>query len=78
MKAYKDQNGVIRLFRPNMNFERMNRSADRLCLPHFEPEELTSCLGELLKIDEAWVPSKFGFSLYIRPTMISMHVNFYF
>lgn len=33
MKAYKDKDGKIRLFRPDMNMARMNRSAHRIALP---------------------------------------------
>ena len=33
MKAYKDAHGKIRLFRPDMNMKRMNKSCDRLVLP---------------------------------------------
>ena len=33
MKAYKDKNGNIRLFRPMLNMDRMSRSASRLSLP---------------------------------------------
>lgn len=33
MKAYKDKQGKIRLFRPDMNMARMNRSTARIALP---------------------------------------------
>lgn len=33
LKAYKGKDGQIRLFRPSSNFERMNRSGERLCIP---------------------------------------------
>jgi branched-subunit amino acid aminotransferase/4-amino-4-deoxychorismate lyase len=33
MKAYVDENGKVRLFRPDMNMKRMNRSMQRLMLP---------------------------------------------
>lgn len=33
MKAYKDEHGKIRLFRPDMNMARMNRSTSRIALP---------------------------------------------
>lgn len=33
MKAYKDEHGKIRLFRPDMNMARMNRSTARIALP---------------------------------------------
>lgn len=33
MKAYKDAEGHVRLFRPYMNMERLNKSSSRLGLP---------------------------------------------
>ncbi len=70
MKAYKDTDGNIRMFRPDCNMERMNFSMNRLCLPGFNGAELTECIKELLKIDESWIPTKDGYSMYIRPTAI--------
>lgn len=70
MKAYKDSKGRIRIFRPDKNMARMNKSADRICLPKFDSEELIKLIGELLKLDSSFIPSQRGYSLYIRPTMI--------
>ncbi|KAG7870064.1 hypothetical protein KL918_000268 [Ogataea parapolymorpha] len=70
LKAYKDSKGKIRMFRPDMNMKRMNKSAARICLPTFDSEELIKLIGELLKIDGAFIPQERGYSLYIRPTMI--------
>jgi hypothetical protein len=33
MKAYRDENGKVTLFRPDMNMKRMKRSAERIALP---------------------------------------------
>ena len=33
MKAYRDNDGHIRMFRPRENVLRMNSSIERLCLP---------------------------------------------
>src|SRR5262245_1338647 len=33
MKAYRDENGKVTLFRPDMNMKRMNNSATRIALP---------------------------------------------
>ncbi|KAI9499084.1 aminotransferase [Zychaea mexicana] len=70
MKAYKDKQGKIRLFRPEMNMARMNRSTARIALPQFEGEELLKVIGEYLKVDDRWIPEGRGYSLYLRPTMI--------
>lgn len=70
MKAYKDEQGQIRLFRPDMNMKRLAQSAQRLQLPEFDAEELLSCIKELIKVDASWIPSERGYSVYIRPTYI--------
>ncbi|KAN0062868.1 branched-chain-amino-acid transaminase bat2 [Thecaphora frezii] len=70
MKAYKDVNGRVRLFRPDMNMKRMNSSAARIALPTFDGEELIALIKKLVALDKAWIPSEPGHSLYIRPAMI--------
>jgi len=71
MKAYKDAQGNARLFRPEMNMHRINSSAKRLLLPTIDTEQAMLCLKELVRIDKDWIPDKDGYSLYIRPTLIS-------
>jgi branched-chain amino acid aminotransferase len=71
MKAYKDSNGSIRLFRPDKNFERMNNSLIRLAMPTFDPNVMLFYLSQLLRVDADWIPEGEGYSLYIRPTAIS-------
>ncbi|KAI5738610.1 hypothetical protein M8J77_009119 [Diaphorina citri] len=70
MKAYRGVDGHIRMFRPEMNMDRMNRSALRAGLPQFDPEEMIQCLNRLIQIDQEWVPHTTAASLYIRPTLI--------
>lgn len=36
MKVYKGKDGQLRLFRPEMNMDRLARSAARLTLPQFD------------------------------------------
>eukprot|EP01016_Furgasonia_blochmanni_P045668 TRINITY_DN6479_c0_g1_i2.p1 TRINITY_DN6479_c0_g1~~TRINITY_DN6479_c0_g1_i2.p1 ORF type:complete len:332 (+),score=96.43 TRINITY_DN6479_c0_g1_i2:98-997(+) len=67
----RDRNN-IRLFRPEMNMARFKKSCYRLCLPDFDGGELLECIKEHIRIDSQWVPDKDGFSLYVRPTAISM------
>ena len=33
LKAYRDVKGRVTLFRPDLNMQRMNRSAERIALP---------------------------------------------
>lgn len=70
MKAFKQPDGKISIFRPKFNWERMTEGALRLCLVP-PPEELfMKALKELLLTEERWVPSEENCSLYIRPTLI--------
>ena len=71
MKAYRWQNGEICLFRPRMNYERLNRSARRLCMPDVNVDNALDATRELVRIEKDWVPSEAGTSLYIRPNMIA-------
>lgn len=71
MKAYRDPDGGVRLFRPMNNVERLNNSCERLCIPKL-PEDLTlEGIKTLVRLEERWVPSAEGTSLYIRPFVIA-------
>ena len=71
MKAYKcPKDNSLRLFRPDKNMKRMNGSSARIALPTFEGEALIKLIGEMCKLDERFIPSEKGYSLYLRPTMI--------
>jgi branched-chain amino acid aminotransferase len=72
LKAFKTDSGEVRLFRPQENFKRFNKSAQRMCIPQFDEAFALDALKELLKIEKNWVPSEPGTSLYIRPTIIAM------
>jgi len=67
MKAYKDQEGKVWLFRPLENQKRLNISSKRLAIPELPEEIFMEGLKELLKIDRDWIPQSEGSSLYIRP-----------
>ena len=71
MKAYKDDDGKIFLFRPKQNFERINKSAGRLAMPPFPEEYFFNGLETLLKLDSAWIKPGVGNSLYLRPFVIA-------
>ncbi|QBM86478.1 branched-chain amino acid aminotransferase [Metschnikowia aff. pulcherrima] len=70
MKAYRDKNNQIRIFRPNKNMDRLNASADRICLPTFDGEQFIKLIEEFVKVDQDFVPQGEGYSLYLRPTII--------
>lgn len=76
MKAYKAiPDESLRLFRPDRNMWRLSNSMERLHMPgyDFDRDELLKCISELVKLDEKWIPSGEGYSLYIRPTVIATH-----
>lgn len=75
MKAYRTKEGVIQLFRPDMNAKRMNRSAERLCMAQIPEEFFIQAVKELVKVERDWVPTAEGTSLYIRPFMIATQPN---
>ena len=67
MKAYRRPDGGVQLFRPWDNIARLNRSCDRLGLPQLNPDDGLQAVRELVDLDQDWVPSEPGTSLYIRP-----------
>ena len=77
MKAYKDAEGNTLLFRPLENCKRLNKSAERLVIPQIPEEFFMQGLKELLKVDEAWIPTNEGSSLYIRPFMFASGNGFH-
>ncbi|WP_179020454.1 branched-chain amino acid aminotransferase [Winogradskyella forsetii] len=71
MKAYKDEDGKVFLFRPKQNFDRINKSAGRLAMPAFPENYFFEGLEALLKLDQEWIKPGVGNSLYIRPFVIA-------
>ena len=71
MKAYKDDNGSVWLFRPEDNFNRINISGERLAMPAFSKEFFFEGLETLLNLDREWIKNGEGNSLYIRPFVIA-------
>ena len=67
MKAYRTAEGKVQLFRPTENIARMNRSAEKLCIPHIPEDVYLDALKTLITVDQDWVPSEPDTSLYIRP-----------
>ena len=72
LKAYRTAGGSIQLFRVRDNIDRMNKSADRLCLPQIPEELAVSAIKKLVEVERDWVPHEKDTSLYIRPFMIGL------
>ena len=72
MKAYKDENDAVWLFRPDENFARFNKSAVRMAMPEVPENVFIDGLKTILEIDKEWVKKGLGNTLYIRPFMIAI------
>ena len=69
LKAYRRADGKVQLFRPIENIRRMNRSAERMCLPQIPEEDAMQILETFVSVEQEWTPSASGTSLYLRPFM---------
>ena len=75
MKAYRQPDGGVALFRPEANARRFAKSAARLALPEMPEELFLETVHTLVNQDINWVPKNVGESLYIRPFMIATEVG---
>jgi branched-chain amino acid aminotransferase len=76
LKAQTAPDGRILLFRPELNCERMQNTADRLSMPRVPPELFLHGVHEAVRANAAWVPPHgSGASLYIRPLLIGVGAN---
>jgi branched-chain amino acid aminotransferase len=71
MKAYKTKDKKILLFRPIENMLRVNISNDRICIPEIDVDFCVEAVKKLVAIEESWIPTVEGTSLYIRPFIIA-------
>ena len=72
MKATKDKDGNPMLFRPELHSQRLNSSAERMCMPGLDEDIFLEGLRKLVLIDKDWIPQKKGSALYVRPFMFAM------
>tara|TARA_R110002073_G_scaffold313380_3_gene485314 strand:- start:23547 stop:24602 length:1056 start_codon:yes stop_codon:yes gene_type:complete len=77
MKAYKDKDGDVFLFRPSDNCKRLNISGNRMMIPEISEEIFMAGLKKLLEIDRNWIPDTEGSSLYIRPFIFASGEGFH-
>ena len=71
IKAYKDEEGHVSIFRPEDNFKRFNVSAERMYMPTVPEDIFMEGMRTLIDLDRNWVPSLPDHSLYIRPFMFA-------
>jgi branched-chain amino acid aminotransferase len=77
MKAYKDTNDDVWLFRPLNNFKRLNISSKRFAMPELPESYFMDGLKTLLQLDSDWIPTTDGSSLYIRPFVFASGNGFH-
>ncbi|HZH88961.1 MAG TPA: branched-chain amino acid aminotransferase [Chitinophagaceae bacterium] len=71
VKAYRQNDGSVAVFRPEDNWKRLNVSAVRMDMPELPRDIFMEGLKQLIALDEKWVPNEDGTSLYIRPFMFA-------
>ena len=71
LKAYRQPDGRVALFRPDRNAHRMATGAGRLSIPAIDEQLFVQGIAQLVNVDADWVPSSPGTALYIRPTIIA-------
>ena len=71
LKANRTVNNEVSIFRPDMNARRFNESAERMCMPTISEDLFVEAIRQLVALDDEWVTSREGHSLYIRPFMFA-------
>jgi branched-chain amino acid aminotransferase len=71
MKAFKNKNGDICIFRPQKHSERLNKSLARMCMPEIPEELFIQSLHAIVEVDKEWIPTSDGSSLYLRPVVFA-------
>lgn len=69
LKAYRNPNGDILLFRPEMNARRMINSNKRICMAELPEDMFVEAVEAIVKYEQDWIPTAPETSLYIRPFM---------
>jgi branched-chain amino acid aminotransferase len=75
LKAYRQPDGGVALFRPERNAARMAGSCRRLALPEFPEAAFVEACELLVRTDQEWVPGGEGTSLYLRPFVWATEVG---
>jgi branched-chain amino acid aminotransferase len=74
MKAYRQQDDSVALFRPRANAERFRSSARRMAMPELPDDLFLASIHALVNTDRDWIPDSAEGSLYLRPFMIASEV----
>lgn len=75
LKAFRQADGGVAVFRPDAHAARFRRSARRLVLPELPEETFIEAIDLLLQHDHEWTPHAAEQSLYLRPFMFADDVG---
>lgn len=70
LKAYRGDDGKVRLFRPEMNWKRMQAGAARICMQAPPIDIFVELLKEFCRVESRWIPTEPTCAFYLRPTLI--------
>ena len=71
IKAFRQKNGKVVIFRPDENGKRMARTAERTCMPPIDPKYFVELCKTIVKKNAEYVPPfGTGGSMYLRPLLI--------
>ena len=76
LKAFKNKDGDICIFRPHKHSSRLNKSLERMCMPAISEDMFVQSLHHLIEFDQKWIPTTEGSSLYIRPLVFATESRF--
>jgi branched-chain amino acid aminotransferase len=76
MKAFRMHDGRINIFRMERHYDRFVKSLERMCMAVPPKEIFVEGLSQLIELDKAWVPSKAGHALYLRPFVFASEARF--
>jgi len=71
MKAYRQDNGEVVIFRPDMNAKRFAESCERMCMPVIPEDMFVELVRKFTEVESSWIPTKDGYSLYLRPFLFA-------
>jgi branched-chain amino acid aminotransferase len=75
LKAFRQPDDKLAIFRPELNAQRFNFSARRMSMPTVDESMFIEACATLTAYSEKLVPKRLGESLYLRPFMIATEVG---
>ncbi|CAN1185211.1 Branched-chain-amino-acid aminotransferase 2, chloroplastic [Linum perenne] len=69
-KAYRKDDGGLLLFRPELNAMRMQKGAERMCMPCPSTDQFIESVKQIALANNRWVPPAGKGTLYIRPMLL--------